>query len=177
MTTPSLLISIILITSFSNCRNENSRTAPVSGREDKAVSKIEINLFPAFNNYSVISIDKSSNTIQFKVDSTIESYQQGKTALFSMNLDTFRSHTLIDSFYSQSFLDSIKSKPETPLVRDGLSIFTVIKHNHILDTIDSGNVYPKILSTNILSQVDYILRNTNDEELKKYIKDLKRYFY
>ena len=176
MTTPSLLISIILIASFSNCRNENSRTAPVSESQDKAVNKIEINLFPAFNNYSVISIDKSSNTIQFKVDSTRESYQQGKTALFSMNLDTFRSHTLIDSFYSQSFLDSIKSKPETSRVRDGLSIFTVIRHNNILDTIDSGNVYPKILSTNIQSQVDYILRNTEDEELKKYIKDLKGYF-
>jgi len=63
------------------------------------------------------------------------------------------------------------------MVRDGLSIFTVIKRGNFLDTINSGNVYPKILSTSIISQLDYISKNTTDKELKKYIKDLREYFH
>ena len=94
-----------------------------------------------------------------------------------MTLDSFRANTSIDSFYSQSFLDSIKSKPDGNVVRDGLSIFTVIKRGNIMDTINSGNVYPKILSTSIILQLDYISENTTDKELKKYIKDLREYFH
>ena len=63
------------------------------------------------------------------------------------------------------------------MVRDGLSIFTVIKRGNFLDTINSGNVYPKILSSSIISQLDYISKNTTDKELKKYIEDLREYFH
>ena len=177
MTTHSIIAIIILIISFSNCTNEKSPSAEISGSEKRSINNIEINLLPAFDNYSRIRIDKSSNTMQFTVDTTVKWYHHGNPPVLSMTLDSLRANTSIDSFCSQSFLDSIKSKPDGNMVRDGLSIFTVIKRGNFLDTINSGNVYPKILSTSIISQLDYISKNTTDKELKKYIKDLREYFH
>jgi hypothetical protein len=151
-----------------------SPNTKVTKQEDNSITNIEINLEPAFNNSSIIFIDKVSNTIQYKVDTTIKWRAEIPTT-FSTSLDSFRANTLVDSFYSETFLNSIKSKPGN-VVRDGLSIFTVAKKGNISDTIYSGNVYPEILTTNIISQIDYISKNTLNKPLKKYIKDLRSYF-
>lgn len=115
--------------------------------------------------------------MQFIVDATINWYRQGTSGIFSTDIDSFRTNTAIDSFYSQYFMDSVKSKPDALVVRDGLSIFTVIKRGKKSDTINSSNYFPKILSTNILSQIDYIAKKTTDKELKKYIEDLHNYLH
>jgi hypothetical protein len=178
MTTRSTIIIIFLITVLSDCTNDKSKNKEASEQEKKPVSSIEIHLEPAFDNYSSIIIDKSSNTIQFNVDTTIKFYRQENPTHFSMNLDSFRINTAIDSFYSQSFLDSIASNPEKYIViRDGLSIYTVLKRGNSSDTINSDNFYPKILSENIISQITYISKNTTDKAMKKYIKTLQEYFH
>jgi hypothetical protein len=173
----SITTFIISIVSISGCTNDKSGSATEPEQENDSIIAIELNLLPAFNNHSIIAIDKSTKTVQFRVDTTIKSYQQGNIGVFSASLDSFRANAPIDSFYSQTFLDSIKSKPNRSAVRDGLSIYTVVRPGNISDTIESGNVYPKILSLNIILQIDYIFKTTKDKELKKYLKDLKEYFH
>ena len=177
MTRHSIITSIISIALVSGCTNDESPSTTVLEHETDPITTVDLNLLPAFNSHSVISIDKSTNTVQFRVDTTIKYYHQGNVGVFSTSLDSFRANAPVDSFYSQTFLDSVKSKPNRSVVRDGLSIFTVIKRGNISDTIESGNVYPKILSSNIILQLDYIFKTTKDKELKKYLKDLKEYFH
>ena len=169
-------ISLLIIQLLSlNCSNGKSPSTKLTFPEDDTIRNIQIYLYPAFNNSSVILIKESSNTVEFEIDTTSE-YNQGKPSPFSISLDSFRTNTLIDSFYSSSFLNSIKFGPERYGIMDGLSIHTVIERAHKIDTIESGNVYPKSLSISIISQVNYIRKNTADTVLKKYIDDLKSYF-
>jgi hypothetical protein len=55
-------------------------------------------------------------------------------------------------------------------VLDGLHVCTIIKIGIKCDTINSGNVYPMILTTNIKSQLKYFLKNTQDPFSIHYIK-------
>ncbi len=166
-------IAIILVILTCSCKNNKAAKTETLKQNEISINKIEINLWPAFNNSSVIEIDKVSVTVKYKVDTTLK--WRGKTpSIFSTNLDSFETNTLVDSFYSQSFLDSIRFKPGN-VVRDGLSIFTVVKRGNISDTINSGNVFPKILIANIISQIDYISENTKDRQLINYLEDLKSY--
>ena len=169
----SIATTILLVIVLPNCTNEKAPEA----LQKEVITSIEIHLQPAFDNYGTITVDQSLNRIQLTVDTTIKWYKQNNPAPFSMRLDIFRSNTLIDSFYSLTFLDSIRSKPNPPVMRDGLSIYTVLRRPNSSDTINSGNVYPKILSANVISQLDYISNNTEDMALKKYIIDVKEYFH
>jgi hypothetical protein len=173
----SIMTFIMSIQLLYACTNNKSPSTTIPENENGSITAIEINLLPAFNNHSIISIDKSARTFQFRVDTTVKSYHQGNVGVFSTSVDSLRANAPIDSFYSQTFLDSIKSKPYGSAVRDGLSIYTVVKRDNISDTIESGNVYPKILSANIILQIHYISRTTKDKELKKYLEDLEGYFY
>gem|GEM_PF-7126174 len=132
---------------------------------------------PAFNNHSIVYIDKPLNKVQFKVDTTYEVRHSEIPATFSISLDSFRTNTLIDSFYSQNFLETIEFKPDDFIVLDGLSIYTVLRRENSFDTINSANNYPEKLSTNIISQLDYISKRTIDTALRTYIADLRRYFH
>jgi hypothetical protein len=172
----TIIKTMVVLTLSSKCTNENPSKVESTVRQEEVVTRIQIHLYPAFNNSSIIFINQSSNTVDFRVDTTIH-YKQGQAFPFSISLDSFKSNTLIDSFYSRSFLESIKFTPEKAGVMDGLSIYTVIERGNTTDTINSGNVYPKSLSKNIISQVEYIYKNTKDRSLKTYIEDLKSYFY
>jgi len=169
------LISILL-TYCASCSLHKDSNAVNAHQFDQQIKAVQIQLFPAFNNSSYILIDKASMAIYFRVDTT-KKYRGPMPQEYKSNLDSFERNTLIDSFYSSSFLDSIKFNPKAPKVTDGLSIYTIINRQNQIDTIFSGNVYPKSLSTNIISQINYISKNTKDTLLKNYIDDLKTYFW
>lgn len=175
MTPKIITIPLILSALLYSCSFDRDANAVDVNRKNQQIKTVEIQLFPAFNNSSYILIDKVSKTIYFRVDTT-KKYRGVMPQEYKTNLDSFERNTLIDSFYSSNFLDSIKLMPENWGARDGLSIYTVINRENRFDTIKSGNVYPKILSTNIISQINYISKNTKDTLLKNYIEDLKTYF-
>ena len=168
------LISILL-TYCASCSLHKDSNAVNAHQFDQQIKAVQIQLFPAFNNSSYILIDKASMAIYFRVDTT-KKYRGPMPQEYKSNLDSFERNTLIDSFYSSTFLESIKLNPKTPKVTDGLSIYTIINRQNQIDTIFSGNVYPKSLSTNIISQINYISKITKDTLLKHYIDDLKTYF-
>ena len=169
-------IILIFFAAFSGCTNDQS--APnVERLEKKVITSIEIYLMPAFNCFSRITIDNGLKKVQFGIDKTEKTCQVKSVDLFELSLDDFRSNTLIDSFYSQTFLDSIRVRPDNLSTFDGLSIFTVVKRGNFPDTINSSNVYPEILTANIISQIDYISKKTADTLLREYITDLRRYFH
>jgi hypothetical protein len=176
MTLRSIIITTFLIVAFSGCENDESTPTNFAGQEKKPITGIEIYLMPAFNCRSTITVNSALDKVQFKIGETGISCRTGNADLFVMSLDSFRSNTLIDSFYSQTFLDSIEFKPGDFPAYDGLSILTVIKRGNISDTINSANVYPEMLATNIISQIDFISKKTTDTGLNKYIDDLRRYF-
>src|SRR5258705_5705684 len=99
---------MMIIAALSECNNNRSTGMNITEDNEKSISSIEIFLLPAFNNYSRITIDRQSNTVQFKVDTTEKFYHSRNAVPFLTRLDSFRTNTLIDSFYSQTFLDSIK---------------------------------------------------------------------
>lgn len=168
-----VLFFLLLITY--GCADKKYKNSETAAQEER-IKNIEIHLYPSFNNYSILTLDNSSNTVKFQVDTAIN-YRQGKSVMFSVSLDSFRLNTLVDSFYSTSFLKAIRFKTENRGVMDGLSIYTVVHQGNKSDTIDSGNVYPQSLSKNIISQIDYISNSTNDWPLKIYIDELKSYFH
>jgi hypothetical protein len=140
-----IVLTLILSPTFFSCSSNKDRNRG----ELNQLKSIEIQLYPAFNNSSVILIDKGSRIIRFKVDTTLK-YVGDIPTEYESNLDSFEKNTLIDSFYSSSFLDSITLKPaRLVVVTDGLSIYTVMNRKNRSDTIESGNFYPKLLS-NIL---------------------------
>jgi hypothetical protein len=165
----------LLTVLYCSCTNKSPSKIEAIDGKDEPINSIQIHLYPAFNNSSIIAVDPSSRSVSFSVDTTI-TYRQGRATSFRVSLDSFRLYTLIDSFYSRSFLESVRFKPEGYGVTDGLSIYTIIQRNSKSDTINSGNVYPRSLSNNIVSQIDYISKSINDRPLKKYIDDLKSYF-
>jgi hypothetical protein len=140
------------------------------------ITALEIHLHPSFNNWSVILIDKQSNTVRFKVDTTLK-YFGAISADYKAKLNNFEKNTLIDSFYSSTFLDSIADKPTDVIINDGINIYTVTTRQNKSDTIVSGNSFPKVLSTNIISQLNYFSKHTNDTLLIKYLDDIKTYLH
>ena len=177
MTIRSIIITVCLIVTFSRCGNDSSKATNSASMDEKAVTGIEIYLLPAFNCYSKIVIDKASNKAQFKLDETEKRCHTGNANPFVVSLDSFKRNTLMESFYSPTFLDSIKFDPDDFPAFDGLTIMTVVKRGNFSDTINSANIYPKILTENIISQIDYISKRTTDTVLKKYIEDLRKYFH
>jgi hypothetical protein len=167
------ILYVALVILLSAC-NQNASEQKETKSAIPSFTTIEIHLYPAFNNPSIIHIDKTSRTVRYTVDTAME-WTKEKPGIFSCSLDSFEINTSVESFYSQSFLDSIKETPGY-VAFDGLSIYTVVKHDKISDTIRSGNVFPDILNENILSQINYISKNTSDSSLIKYIKNLRGYF-
>lgn len=170
-----VIISIIwLSVCYSlGCRsigNENSVKDSV-----QQIETLKIVLAPAFNHTSHILINNENQTIEFKVDK-IKEYRKQVPGDYVANLDSFEKYTLIDSFYSASFLDSIKYNPKYSIWTDGLAVTTIIGTKNHSDTIISGNHYSVLLSENLTSQLNYISNNTKDTVLKKYIEDLIGYF-
>lgn len=173
MTQKLIAITLILSAFGISCSFDKKQSPANNNNQD--IKTLQIQLYPAFNNSSYISIDKEGKTIRFTVD-TIKKFRGAMPVDYTSNLDIFEKSTLIDSFYSSSFLDSIKFKPENRGWTDGLSIVTIINRQNQSDTIQSGNHYPNILSHNIISQINFISNNTKDTLLKTYIEDLKTYF-
>lgn len=172
MTQKFSIATLILLAFGISCSFDKNQN--VVNKNNQDIQTLQIQLYPAFNNSSFISIDKKGKTISFKVDTT-KKFREAMPAEYTNNLDNFEKNTLIDSFYSSGFLDSIKFRPENRGWTDGLSIVTIVKRQNHSDTIHSGNHYPNILSKNITSQINYILNNTKDTLLKTYIEDLKTY--
>jgi hypothetical protein len=166
---------VILAISTLSCTNPNSSNSQQKKQNIDSPLHIEINLMPAFNSTGIISVDKSTHLVHFNVDSNVP-WKIPKQISVVLSLDSFEANTPISAFYSQTFLDSIRTRPRSFSVQDGLSIYTVLRKRERVDTINSGNVYPKILSTNIIQQLEYISKQTTDQILKAYIKDVISYF-
>lgn len=174
--TQKIKVKILILSVFCfSCSFDKNSNAANANQDKQQIVTIQIQLFPAFNNSSCILIDKASKKIYFRVDTTIK-FRGVMPHEYISDFDSFEKNTLIDSFYSSSFLDSIKSKSKHSVVLDGLSIYTIVNRQNQIDTIFSRNVYPKYLSTNIMSQLNYISKSTKDALLKNYIEDLKTYF-
>ncbi len=173
MTQKLIIITLILSAFGIGCSRDKQRSETNNNSQD--IKTLQIQLYPAFNNSSFLTIDKEAKTIRFKVDTT-KKFRGAMCTEYASNLDSFEKNTLIDSFYSPSFLDSIKFRPKNRGWTDGLSIVTIINRQNESDTVQSGNHYPNILSQNIISQISYISKHTNDTLLKTYVEDLKTYF-
>ncbi len=153
---------------FSGCGHEKSKEMILANEDENKITSVDINLNDE-GLKSSISIDRIAKKVVFAIDTSI-SYNNKKAVPCITNLDSFERYTLVDSFYSHSFLDSIKIKPKRIHVLDGLNVCTIIKKGIKCDTINSGNVYPMILTTNIKSQLKYFLKNTQDPFSIHYIK-------
>jgi hypothetical protein len=169
-----IIAIIVTLFLFSRCTTDKTPSREPTSSETQSISKIKIHLLPAFDNDCVISIDKVLNIARFDVDTVLNFRHQGNVSPFESSLDSFKANTSIESFYSKTFRDSIRSNGD--LAFDGLTIVTIIVQDNRLDTIDSGNLYPEILSSNIVSQLDYISTKTKDTALKNYISKLRKYF-
>ena len=172
-----LIINLLV----SSCDSNIKSTTKLGSQRDTSITSIEIMLRPAFNFPTIIVTDMKTNTVRYvrdeRLNDTTIHLSQEMFTLFETRLDSFEAYTQIDSFYSQTFLESIRSKTGSSGVRDGLHIFTVVKRGNQRDTIISGNQYPNKLDQNIISQLDYISKRTNDTPLITYIKDVRSYLH
>jgi hypothetical protein len=108
--------------------------------------------------------------------STADSFPKPKVTPFKISLDKYEVSTDIKSFYDTVFTNAIKRDPRRPGFFDGIGIVTFLVTGDKIDTIESGNNFPKALSDNLNKQINFISNSTDDKALKEYLKNLKSYF-
>ena len=169
-----LLFLLIAITSFS-CKNRSGQTSLSKTPKDDSVGEVYIRLYPSFINCSTIRVDRLEHVISFSIDSLPEKKYRTQHP-FLTSLDNYEKLTQIESFYDTAFINLIRSKPTDMPFNDGISIITFLVKGDKIDTIPSGNNFPKALADNLNTQLQVLLDSAKDNITKKYLVDLKEYF-
>jgi len=165
-----MVLGVALI--FYACQDHNTNVSTEKKSKKDSLSEVYIRLYPSFINFSTIKIDRIANVVTF----TVDSLPKYKIAPFTTSLSKYESLTDIKAFYDTTFTKLIKRDTLHRGFLDGIGITTFLVTGDKIDTIQSGNDFPKILSNNLVKQITYISDSTKDKALKDYLKELKSYF-
>jgi hypothetical protein len=177
----SLLFIVFLIISCTNNRNEQREANSHNKVQNKqsstyldSISVVDVIYYPAFNNSSILHLDRIRRVGSFQVDTAIK-YSLAAPESLSFPLADFESKSSNKLLWDEHFIQSLRIDTTRPIPTDGMSVWIFYTKGQKKDSVYLGNSHPNRVDSVLLDQLNYINNKTINKGMKHYIKDVKGY--
>jgi hypothetical protein len=178
--------SLIFLCSLILCCTYNKDEQP-SGNLSKARSTghiqndmdsiqiVDVIYYPAFNNSSVLHLDRISGIGSYQVDSTLKFRFGALEQTITFPLQSFEVTPNNKRLWDERFIQSLRIDTTKPIPTDGMGVWIFYKKSQKRDSVYLGNSHPNRIDSVLLDQLNYLDSETKDKYMKEYLSDLKSY--